>query len=456
VRRILLVARREFVAAMTNRAFVIGLLLVPAFAVGVSFIMPRLITTRNERVQGQVAIIDETGVVAADLRRALTPEAIAARRDAATARAMADIPAPVRGAAGSSAQALEGIFGLPADLDVVERPPTADVDTEKQWLTETVESGPRHLALVVVRSSAIVPDEADGRYTSYEVYVPDNLPERVESTLYEGLRETILNARLEARSMDRREVETMMRLDRPTSVTVTEVAERRTDVRFRVLLPFAFAGLLVFAILIGGQALLTSTVEEKSSRVIEVLLSALSPFELMAGKILGQMAVSMVVLTLYLGAGFLLLASAAMVGLLNPMLVVYLAIFFVLSYLVFAAVFGAIGAAVNEMREAQALITPVMFILMSPWIMGPAISRDPDSTLSVALSFIPPVNTFAMMIRLASISPPPAWQVWATIAVGLLSALGATWVAAKIFRVGLLMHGRPPGIRTLIRWVRQA
>jgi len=453
--RIRLVATREFVAAMTNRAFVIGLLLVPVLALGVSLVLPRLITARNERIRGRVAVIDPTGAVAADLRRALTPEAIAARREEATARALAEVPAAIRDAAGSSAQAIEGVIGLPADLEVVERPEPSDLDAGKRWLTEATTSGLPHLALVVVSPNAVVPD-ADGRYGSYEVYVSENVPDRVESTLYEGLREAILNARLEARSMDRRSVEAMMRLRRPTSTTVTERTERATDVRFRALLPFAFAGLLVFAILIGGQALLTSTVEEKSSRVIEVLLSALSPFELMAGKILGQMAVSLVVLALYLGAGLLLLASGAMLGLLDPMLIVYLAIFFVISYLLFAAVFGAIGAAVNEMREAQALITPVMFVLMSPWLLGPAISRDPSSALSVTLSFIPPVNTFAMMIRLGSIAPPPAWQVWLTIVVGLASAVAATWVAAKVFRVGLLMHGTPPGFRTLVRWVRQA
>jgi ABC-type Na+ efflux pump permease subunit len=181
-----------------------------------------------------------------------------------------------------------------------------------------------------------------------------------------------------------------------------------------------------------------------------------SPLELMAGKILGQMAVSLLVLLLYIGAGVALLMSIAMIGLLDPMLVVYLLVFFFLSYLVFAAVFGAVGAAVNEMREAQSLMTPVMLMLMAPWMVAPIISREPNSTFSVAMSFIPPVNTFAMMTRLASNSPPPAWQVWLTVAVGLASAYGAIWFAAKVFKVGLLMHGKPPSLATLIRWARDA
>ena len=131
-----------------------------------------------------------------------------------------------------------------------------------------------------------------------------------------------------------------------------------------------FAGLLVFGVMIGGQTLLTQTVEEKSNRVVEVLLSAVSPIELMAGKILGQMAVSMLVLALYVGMGLFMLMSFAMIGLLDPVLIVYLVVFFVISYLLFAAVFSAVGAAVNEMREAQSLMTPVMLALMAPWMFA--------------------------------------------------------------------------------------
>jgi len=201
---------------------------------------------------------------------------------------------------------------------------------------------------------------------------------------------------------------------------------------------------------------MTSTVEEKSSRVIEVLLSAVSPLELMAGKVLGQMAVSLLVLAIYIGIGVLMLSSFAMLGLLDPWLIFYLVVFFLITYFLFASVFGAIGAAVNEMREAQALVTPVMLVLMAPWLLAAPVARDPNTTLAIALSFIPPVNTLAMMIRMASTSPPPLWQVWLSIAVGLGAACATTWVAAKIFRVGLLMFGKPPNFATLIRWARQS
>jgi ABC-2 type transport system permease protein len=130
--------------------------------------------------------------------------------------------------------------------------------------------------------------------------------------------------------------------------------------------------------------------------------------------------------------------------------------FFLVAYFVVASMMAAIGAAVSELRDAQALLTPVVLLLMTPWILAAPISRDPDSALSVSLSFLPPLNSFAMLIRVASSSPPPAWQVWLSIAIGFVSVIPALWFAAKVFRIGLLLHGKPPSFGTLLRWVREA
>jgi ABC-type Na+ efflux pump permease subunit len=197
-------------------------------------------------------------------------------------------------------------------------------------------------------------------------------------------------------------------------------------------------------------------IEEKSSRVVEVLLSAVSPMQLMAGKLLGHMGISLLAMSLYIGLGLLGLASFSLFGLLDPSLIFYLFLFFVLSFFMIGSLMMAAGAAVNELREAQSLMMPMMLILMAPWFLWVPISRDPNSTLSVVASFIPPVNTFAMLLRMASTSPPPAWQVWLSVGVGVIGVIGAVWVAAKIFRIGLLMFGKPPDFRTLVRWVRSA
>ncbi len=247
-----------------------------------------------------------------------------------------------------------------------------------------------------------------------------------------------------------------MQVPRVSSVTVKKGSERKTVGGFNVLLPAAFGILMLLGVMTGGQALLTSTVEEKSNRVMEVLLSAVSPIELLAGKILGQLGVSFVVLGLYIAMGLVLLSSFALFGLLNPWLILYLMIFFVITYLVFGSMMVSVGAAVNEMKEAQSMMMPIMLIIMIPWILWLPISRNPNSTFSTVISFIPPVNTFAMMLRMASTTPPPWWQVWLSIGIGVGSVFAAVWFASKVFRIGLLMHGKPPNLATLIRWARAA
>jgi ABC-2 type transport system permease protein len=456
VRRIGLVAGREFLAAVMNKGFIVGLLLMPAIIALLVVVFPRMLNRNVPPVQGEVAVIDPTGQVSGALRSALAPDAILVRRRESAQRALQNAPAVVRDAA-TSDTAMERAVGVPPQLTIVERPASADLQREKQWLTAPVPAdGLRHLALIVVQPDAVVAAAGRTEYGSYELFVPENIDDRIETELYDAMRESLVAARIRAHNLNRAEVEAVTRVRRAASVTVAVGVERRTNLAFNRALPFVFAGLLVFGVLIGGQTLLTQTVEEKSNRVIEVLLSALSPVELMAGKILGQMAVSMLVLAIYIGIGLFTLMSFAMIGLIDPVLILYLVLFFLISYLLFAAVFSAVGAAVNEMREAQSLMTPVMLMLMAPWMFATVIGREPNSTFAVALSFIPPVNTFAMMIRLGSATPPPTWQVLLTMLVGLSAACIVTWFAAKIFKVGLLLHGKAPNMSTLIRWARAA
>ena len=456
--RVWLVAQREFLSAVANKGFVIGLLVMPAIIALLVAVMPRLMNTQGEAIRGEVAVIDPTGRILEGLRVSLAPQAIARRRAEGARRALENTPEAVRTVAGSASdEAIQRTMGAVPVFTILERPPAADIQQEKRWLTANAEAGGlRHLALVVVHPDAIALSDGKGRYGTYDIYVPENLDERVETTIFDALRESLVTARVSARNMDRAQVEAVMRVQRSTSVTVTAGEERRTNVGFNRFLPFIFAGLLVFGIMIGGQTLLTQVIEEKSSRVVEVLLSAVSPLELMAGKILGQMAVSMLVLALYIAIGALMLFSFAMLGLIEPMLIVYLIVFFLVGYLVFASVFAAVGAAVNEMREAQSLMTPIMLALMAPWFFATPIGRDPSSTFSVVMSLVPPVNTFAMMIRLASTTPPPFWQVALSLVIGVASAVAAMWFAAKIFKIGLLMHGKPPTFGTLIKWARMA
>jgi ABC-type Na+ efflux pump permease subunit len=354
-----------------------------------------------------------------------------------------------------SDDAIRRAVGQVPVLTLSQRAADSDLQDEKNWLTAQDE-GNRHLALIVIHPDAVVRPDAGVEFGSYDLYGSRGLDGATESALHESLRQAVVNARLKAGGLDQATVEATMRVPPPRSVIVSASGEQPSQRGFTRALPLILGVLMFVGIMIGGQGLMTSTVEEKSSRVVEVLLASVSPFELMAGKLLAQLGVGLLIVGVYIGLGMLALFQFAMFGLLDPMLVVYLVVFFVISYLVFGALMMAIGAAVNQVAEAQSLMGPVMMMLVLPYILTPMIGRAPNAPFSVAISFLPPFNTFTMLARLASDSPPPAWQVWLTVLVGLGAAYVAIWFAAKVFKVGLLMHGKPPNVTTLLRWAKAA
>jgi ABC-type Na+ efflux pump permease subunit len=340
-------------------------------------------------------------------------------------------------------------------LTIVERPADANLQAAKASLVAT-EGEPEHLALIVIHEDALARPSAEGEYGTYDLYVSKSLSGDTESVLQESLRKALVSARLKSSDLVPSEIEAQTRVSRANAILVTASGERETQRWLTRALPFICGLLLFMGVIAGGQTLMTSTVEEKSSRVVEVLLAAVAPLELMWGKLIAQLGVGLLIVGVYIGSGVVSLVQFSMFGLLDPSLIVYLVVFYLLAYLVYGALMLAIGAAVNQIADAQSLLGPVMMLLLIPYALTPMIGQAPNSPLSVAASFIPPINLFAMLARVASDTPPPAWQVGLTMLIGFGTAALTVWFAAKVFRIGLLMHGKPPNVRTMIRWVRMA
>ena len=464
MRKILYVAGREFSATVMTKGFIISMLLTPTLLAIVVLIMPRMMLKAPPKIEGQVAIIDPSGVVKDGLAAYLTPERFAERRANVRREVERAAPAALRGASPASdaamRQSVDVALGEVPRLQVVELPAGSDVELAKAPLKAVL---PRQggdpstrLMLVVVHPDAVRRADPARPFGSYDLFVRGKLDDRLVDDVHAGLREAIVSARLKDSGLDPSRVRELTSVRRPESRTVTAEGERTTNEVFNVMMPMGFMLLLMMSIMTSGQYLLTTTVEEKSNRVVEVLLSAVSSMELMTGKILGQMCVGLLVLALYAGLGILALVSFAAMGLLDPMMIVYLLIFFLLAYFTYGALMAAIGSAVNEMREAQTLMMPVMMLVMVPWVLWFPISRDPNSAMAIVMSFIPAVGNFVMLLRMTSNTPPPMWQAWLVILVGIGGVYGALWFAAKVFRVGLLMYGKPPTLGTLIRWARMS
>lgn len=226
---------------------------------------------------------------------------------------------------------------------------------------------------------------------------------------------------------------------------------------------FGFVVLLFMSLLLYGIAMLRGVLEEKSTRVMEVLLGSVTPDELMTGKILGIGLVGLTQMLIYMAtAGVLrVVVAVRMTGgnvawiqdALAPSKLLYFVVFFLLGYFFYTALFAAVGAVCNSEQEAQNMQQPLTMSLMIPYIMTFFFVRNPDHIAAVIMSMIPPFAPMIMFTRL-SVGSVPWWQV----ALSLSLLVGSTWLvfrgAAKIFRIGILMYGKRPTIPEILRWAR--
>jgi ABC-type Na+ efflux pump permease subunit len=463
MKKILYVAQREFIATAGTKAFIFGILVMPLVIGVLILLIPWMSRQDPPAIAGSVAVIDPTGQVTAGLAAFLEPARIEQRRQEAYRRLQDAMPAALRSASGmgrsggaAGQEAMGSVLGKVPQLEILSLEPGADVEAAKAALASSAarEGTGDRLALVVIHADAVQKKPGADRFGTYDLFVRAKLDDRVLEEIDDGVRDAIVGARVSRAGLDRAQIEDLTSVARASSRTVTAEGEGRTNEALNQLIPMALMGLLLMSVLMSGQYLLTTTVEEKSNRVVEVLLSAVSPMELMVGKILGQFAVGLLVLALYLGLGLIALLSFASLGLLDPMLIVFLLVFYLLAYFSVGAFMAAIGSAVNELREAQGLMTPAMLLFMIPWFLWMPISRDPNSVLATALTFVPPISNFVIMLRLASSTPPPLWQTLLAIVAGAAGVFASLWFAARVFRIGLLMYGKPPNLATLIRWAR--
>ncbi len=286
-------------------------------------------------------------------------------------------------------------------------------------------------------------------------------PSQVDAlgTVERLLREAVIDRRYETRGLDRKMLEAISNV----SIQWAELGEAQNQERTqgksqqmaRMMMPFAFMYLIFIGIVGMGQHMVSSIIEEKNSRIIEVLLSAVSPFELMAGKIAGLAAVGLTVMALYGVAGY---AAARWKGLqidIGADLVVYGLIYYILGFILFSAILAGVGSVCNTIKETQSLMMPVMLVFIIPMLAWPRLAQEPNGELARVLSYVPPATPMVMVLRLSSGTAIWTGEVALSILVLIAGVLATVWAAAKVFRTGILLYGKHPGPREILRWLRE-
>ena len=451
--KIATIAWREFRHTALTKSFLFGAVILPVLMGAGFLVLPLLLAGQSEPLAGTVAVVDPTG------RFAPTFDALIMERQERDGSAeAADVMKRLgiddkTGFIGKSlAQAGEDDYGDVSATGFI----TNDEETIERLKAEAREGDWLAVAIVPARQVE-VPSTTDEDLPDIELFLPRSTSPGHTNELESLVRSATVRTRFMAAGEDFERVQTM--LDRP-SIDVRRFGEDGAadaeESKLRMIVPFGFMMLLWIATFTAGNFLLTSTIEEKSNKVIEVVLSAVGPLQLLWGKILGLALVSLVILVTYGGLAIASLTALALTDLLAWSTLAWAVIFFLIAYFTIAALMAAIGSAVNELSEAQTFMAPVMIIMVLPMLLWAPIAENPDGTLATVSSMLPPILPFAMVMRIgAATEPIPIWQMLLSTGLGIMSVAVLVWAASRIFRVGILMQGKPPSPLELLRWIRQ-
>lgn len=221
------------------------------------------------------------------------------------------------------------------------------------------------------------------------------------------------------------------------------------------------AGLLIYmSVLLYGQFVLGAVIEEKETRIAEILFSSMRAFPLMMGKLIGVSLVALTQLGIW-GLAFLIFSAWAAAGSSIPMpqipamLFVYFVIYFLMGYFVYATVYAVVGSMVTTTQEGGQMALPVVLMLVAGFLLSRNIIRSPNSSLAFWTSMFPFFAPITMLMRIVT-ETPPLWQILLSLGIGVATIIGLVWVASRIYRVGMLMYGKKATIPEVWRWVRQS
>jgi ABC-2 type transport system permease protein len=453
--KFLAIVKREYVQRVRTKFFVIMTLLGPLMLV-VFTIVPGLLFSIKAGGDTRIAIVDQTeGTKLSDsIRRSLLREDRGESKPSDIASSL-NSNAPDR--AKQAGRSLTGSFHV-EQINLAGRS-LADVRRE---LNERIGK-----------------DQLDG----YLVIPPDILQNSKSKTAYYGrnvgdvitrgqiedrLNQAVRRERLIANGVNEKNIE---ELSKPIDVVAYPVNEKGEegvkDTGAGFVMVFVIAFLIYITVLLYGQVVLGAIVEEKESRIAEILFSSVRASTLMIGKLIG---VSLVALT-QLGIWTLAFGLLALYGIgalasrgfdvggitipnLPPLFFVYFFLFFVLGYFIFATIYVFIGSMVTTTQEGGQLAMPVVFLLMAGLYMAFPVIRSPNSSFAFWVSMFPFFSPITMIVRIVS-QTPPAWQIALSLVIGIATVVVLLWLASRIYRIGMLMYGKKATIPEVVRWIRQ-
>jgi ABC-2 type transport system permease protein len=435
MRKMLVVAMREYQAAVRTKAFIISIVAMPVFFGG-SIIVQGVMRDRVDTSDRTVAVLDLTGALFPTIAQA------ASKRNETTI---------YKGEGDQRRKVLPRYLFEEVEAD------GEDVSQLSLTLSDRVRAK-QLFAFVVIGPDIIRPgDDPTRARIAYHSNTPTY--DDIFDWIVPVIRSRVQEMRFEALELPRERIQEAMSAVAGSNLGLvsTDEAGQIVDAAesnrlANVLVPLGLMMLMWMIIMVTAQPLMQSTLEEKMQRIAEVLLGSVTPFQLMSGKLLGIIGVSLTMATIYLIGAFIAINRAGFGSFFPAHLIWWFVIFQTLAVVLFGSLFAAIGAAVTDLREAQSLLTPVMLVVVSPLFVWFNVLKEPLSPFSTAVSLFPPATPMLMLLRQAVPPGIPTWQPLLGVVLVFVSAVACVFIAGRIFRVGILMQGQGANFRELIRW----
>ena len=421
--KILAVVKREYLQIVRTKGFIIGTVLGPVF-MSLMLVVPIVLSVITVEEQETIAVIDSSGDILNGLELKLKD---------------------VRLKDGTQRYLLE------------EHRSPDDVGELRERLNQKVLS--KDLSGYLFLPTDIV---SGGEAEFVSEHVSDF--EKTQD-IRRALNSVVVERRLKGEAID---PQLVGRLIMPVPLSTHKVTSRgvEEDTGGTFLVSYFLVLILYMTLIFYGQAVMRGVIEEKTSRVVEIVLSSMKPYQLMAGKIIGIAAVGFTQYAIWTLFGIALatkgraLAASAFpqmdsfqIPTIPPYVFVAFVIYFVLGYFLYSTIFAAVGSMVNNEKEAQQLMMPVIMMLVIPLLLIMFVMRSPSSSLSVGLSLFPFFAPMLMLLRVC-ILLPPFTQILASIVLLVAAILAMIWLTGKIYRVGILMYGKPPRLPEILKWLR--
>jgi ABC-2 type transport system permease protein len=432
-----IVGKREYLTRVKSKGFWIATAVLPLFLA--AMVLGPSLAARRSRAEQRLAIVDATG---AGLGRELAAELSGGKRTrngGVTFEVVLIGSAPPGTAGRPSTATASGRQRDELDLQVRDKQIGAWV-----WLTG---EGLR-----------------ENRFEYHAASLSNLLTQEV---LSDGISAVVSKWRLRSAGFDAAKVAELTQPFGLKTVLVSASGSRTEQGVGGFMLAFGMCFTLYMVIVIYGSQVMQGVLEEKSSRVIEVIASAIRPAELMTGKLVGICLVALTQLAIWVAAALVLTAPGIVGALLartpgrtlpnlpnvSPVVIIHLFLLFVIGFFLYSTLYAMIGASFNSVQEAQQFAAIAVVFIVPPLMFIVPIINDPDSALAVGMSLFPFFTPLVMMLRIAS-KMPPAWQIAAAYSICLAAIAGMVWLCARIYRVGILMYGKKPTLQEIWRWVR--